>query len=135
MAAGKDQPEPVIVHVRIRLLLLLQVLGARLKPLEALEDLLLQLQRPGTAKAIDRLVPGDPGDPGARVVRDPVARPALQCDDERLLDRLLGGVEIPEDPDQTGDRPSRLVPEQAVDSLGRPLYDVAGVAPASAGSS
>ncbi len=41
----------------------------------------------------------------------------------------------PEDADQTGDRPSRLVPEQAVDSLGRALYDVAGVAPASAGSS
>jgi hypothetical protein len=51
-------------------------------------------------------------------------RPALERDYEGLLDRLLRGVEIPQDPDQTRDRPSRLVPEQAVDDLiGRGVYD------------
>ena len=45
----------------------------------------------------------------------PSLGPALERDDERLLDRLLGEVEVAEDADQGGDRPPRLVPEQAVD--------------------
>ena len=49
------------------------------------------------------------------IVRYAVDRPALERDDERLLHRLLGGVEVAEDADQGRDRPSRLVPEQAVD--------------------
>ena len=62
----------------------------------------------------------------------------LERDDEGLLDRLLGGVDVAEDADQARDRPSRLVPEQAVDELFGALYEdafEAGVAPASAGSS
>ena len=51
------------------------------------------------------------------IVRDTVARPSLQRDDEGLLHSLLGGVEVTQDPDQARDRPSRLVPEQAVDDL------------------
>ena len=45
----------------------------------------------------------------------PSARPALQRGHERLLDRLLGGVEVAERPDQGRDRPSRLLSEQAID--------------------
>ena len=46
----------------------------------------------------------------------------------RLLDRVLGEVEVAEDPDQGGDRPSRLSPEQAVDGSGVGLYDAARAA-------
>ena len=41
---------------------------------------------------------------------------------ERLLHRLLGQVEIAEEADQGGHRPSRLTPEQAVEILGRGRY-------------
>ena len=87
----------------------------RAQTLERLELGALGLQRALAAQAVDRLVARDPRDPGAGVVRDAVARPALERDDERLLHRLLGGVEVAEDADQGRDRPSRLVPEQAVD--------------------
>ena len=69
-------------------------------------------------------------------MRDAVARPALERDDEGLLHGLLGGVEVTEDADQARDRPSRLVPEQAVDELiGRGPYDAAALAAVSAGLS
>ena len=41
--------------------------------------------------------------------------PALEGDDERLLDRLLGEVEVAEDADQRCDRPALLLAEDAVD--------------------
>jgi hypothetical protein len=44
-----------------------------------------------------------------------VRRPALQRDEERLLDRLLGELEVAQRPREGGDRPSRLAAEQAVD--------------------
>ena len=87
--------------------------------LQALQDLLLDLQGALAAQPVDRLVARDPGDPGAGVVGDAVARPALERDHERLLHRLLGEVEVAEDADQAGDRPPRLVPEQAVDEPDR----------------
>ena len=46
-----------------------------------------------------------------------MVRPALERDDERLLDRLLGQIEVAEDADQRRDRPPRLAPEQAVDYI------------------
>jgi hypothetical protein len=49
--------------------------------------------------------------------------PALEGDDERLLDRLLGEIEVAEDPDKRGDRPPRLAPEQAVDEIAAPGYE------------
>jgi hypothetical protein len=43
---------------------------------------------------------------------------------ERLLHRVLGEIEIAQDPDQGRDRPTLLVPEQAVDDGGgRGPYD------------
>jgi hypothetical protein len=54
-----------------------------------------------------------------------VGWPALECGHERLLDSLLREVEVAEDADQTRDRPSRLVPEQAVDDLIGGLYELA----------
>ena len=90
-------------------------------------------QRALAPQAVDRLVARDAGDPGARVVGHALPRPALERDDERLLDRVLGDVEVTEDADQGRDRPPRLVPEQAVDD--RSLAPLRGRASAAAGSS
>jgi hypothetical protein len=44
-----------------------------------------------------------------------VRRPALERDDERILDGLLGAVEVAEDAGEDRDRLPRLAPEQAVE--------------------
>ena len=93
--------------------------------LELLQDCLLLAPGPFAAQPVDRLVPGDAGDPCARVRRYAVPRPALQGDDECLLDCLLGRVEVTQDANEGGDRPSRLVPEQTVDNAYGLLYRVA----------
>jgi hypothetical protein len=93
-----------------------------LQRLELFEDRPLLPQGLFAAQPVDRLVPGDAGDPRARVRRYAVARPALEGDDERLLDGLLGRVEVAQDPNEGGDRPSRLVAEQTVDDPARLRY-------------
>ena len=57
----------------------------------------------------------------AGVVRDAADRPRLERGDERVLDRLLGEVEVAEHADERRDRPSLLLAEQAVDDLVRGL--------------
>jgi hypothetical protein len=66
-------------------------------------------------EAVDRAISPDADDPGSRVGRHPVARPALQGDGERLLDRILGEVEVAKDADQGCDRAPGLAPEQRAD--------------------
>ena len=63
---------------------------------------------------VDRPVTGGGDDPGRRVVGHAVARPALERGRERVLDRLLGAVEVAEDAGERRDRLPRLAPEQAV---------------------
>jgi hypothetical protein len=94
----------------------------RVQRFELVEDRLLLPQRPLSPEPVDRLVPGDPGDPRTGVGRYAVPRPALEGDDERFLDRLLGVVEVAENANEGRDRPSRLVPEQTVDDPARLLY-------------
>ena len=55
--------------------------------------------------------------------------PALERDQERVLHRLLGPVEVAEDAGEDGDRLSRLAPEQAVeiDALAQDAVASAGV--------
>ena len=121
VAAGEDQPQAVVGHLRV-LLALLDLLGGRARAPRGPPAPPSSPGGPLAPQPVDRLVAGDAGDPGARVVGDAVVGPALERDHERLLHRLLGEVEVAEDPDQARDRPSRLVPEQAVDDLiGGPL--------------
>ena len=48
--------------------------------------------------------------------------PDLERDEEGVLHRLLGEVEVAEHADERRDRPSRLLAEQAVDGLVRRAY-------------
>jgi hypothetical protein len=48
------------------------------------------------AEAVDRAIPGGRRDPGARVRRNAIPRPAFQRRDECVLDRFLGEVEVPD---------------------------------------
>jgi hypothetical protein len=121
MAGGEDESQQVIAACVLSFASgRRRVRGsmARLDPGQALEDGAFLGQRALAPQTIDRAVAGDPRDPGARVVGGAVGRPALECDDERLLNRLLGEIEVAEDADQRRDRPPRLAPEQAVDDSG-----------------
>jgi hypothetical protein len=116
MAAGEDQPQAVVSD-QWRVLWQGILLGGRW--LERLELLLLLGAAALAPEPVDCLVARGGRDPGARVVRDAALGPDLQGDDEGLLDRVLGEVEVAENADQRGDRPSRLVAEQAIDQLRR----------------
>jgi hypothetical protein len=77
----------------------------------------LVLEHPRAPDPVDRLVARRRRYPGARVVRDAAPWPDLERDEEGVLYRLLGEVEVAEDADERRDRPSRLLSEQAVDGL------------------
>ena len=130
VAAGEDQPQAVVGEL---LALHGLLLCLRPQPLEAGEDLGLHLERALAAQPVDRAVAGDPGDPGARVVGQPVARPSFERNHEGVLNRLLGEVEVAEDADQARDRPPRLASEQAVERPFTNRYDAE--APCATGSS
>jgi len=66
------------------------------------------------AQPVDRAVAGGGDDPGAGIRRDTVARPALRGDRERLLDGVLGEVEVAERADQDRDRAPELLPVDVV---------------------
>ena len=74
-------------------------------------------EAPAAAQPIDRAVARGGRDPGPGVRGDAALRPRLQGGDERLLDGLLGEVEVAEDPDQGRDRSPLLLAEQAIDDL------------------
>jgi hypothetical protein len=118
MAAGENQPQSL---VRVDVALSEFDIGRRPVPRlelgETLQRLALARQVRRTADPVERLVAGDRRDPRAGVVGEPVPGPALERDRERLLDRVLGEVEVTERRDQRRDRPSRLAAEQAADIL------------------
>ena len=120
MAAGEDQPQPVVhdrahrigavercVRIDRRELLLDQRLPS--------EELRLLRQDPPAPDPIDRPVASSRRDPGSGVARHAPSRPRLEGSDERVLDGFFGKVEVTEDADQGGHRPSLLLAEQAID--------------------
>jgi hypothetical protein len=95
MAAGEDQLEPLIAEGQ---LLHLVSPRRRLEQL-GLEQLGLRCERALATQAVDRAVARGGDEPGGRVGRCPLTRPALRRDGERILDGLLGEVEIAEEAD------------------------------------
>src|SRR5919109_412358 len=117
MAAGEEQPQ-AIVGDRAHVISLLDRQRLQLTQ----QQLLLLAQGRLATNAVDCPVAGGGRDPGARVVGYPLRRPALEGNDEGVLNRLLRQVEVAENPDQGRDRPPGLVPEQAVDDLRGSAY-------------
>ena len=95
----------------------MHIVAERLEVVDALNQVRLVAKALRPPEPVDRAVARGRRDPRARVVGDPVPRPALQRDREGVLHGLLGEVEVAEHPDERRDRPSRLAPEQAVDDL------------------
>jgi hypothetical protein len=117
MAAGEHEPQALVGDGAERLGVLVG-LGA------ADRGQALEVGRALTAagvppQPVDGAVAGADGDPGSRVGGHAAGRPALQRDEERVLDGLLGAVEVAERPRERGDRLPRLAPEQAIGDDGR----------------
>src|SRR4029078_5295924 len=81
----------------------------------ALEHLGLVAQDTRPAQPVDGPVARGRRDPRARVRRDAALGARLESDDERVLDRLLGEVEVAEHADERRDRPTLLRTEDLID--------------------
>ena len=103
MAAGEDQLQPLVGKGPL-FHLVLHGLGH-------VEQACLLGERPIAAQAVDRTVAGGDRQPGARVGRRAVPRPALGRGRERFLRRFLGEVEVAEEADQAGEDAAPLVAE------------------------
>jgi hypothetical protein len=103
MAAGEDQLQPLVGKGRL--------LHHVLHGLWHLEQACLLGEQPVAPQAVDRAVAGRDGQPGARVGRGAVARPALGGGRERLLRGFLGEVDVTQEADQVGDDAPPLVAE------------------------
>ena len=119
MAAGEDQPQPIVGdrHRRPPSDPARWPRSSDSIAASRAERLGLLDQPLSPAEPIDGPVAGGRRDPRARVVRHAPRRPGLQRADERVLDGLLGEVEVAGHPDERRDRPALLLAEQAVDDL------------------
>src|SRR5207247_11258743 len=79
------------------------------------------------AQPIDAAIAGGRRDPAARIRRQAVTWPSGERDRERLLNRILGDVDVPEGADQGCDRAAELLTEYPADIGLAELY--AGVRP------
>ena len=93
------------------------------------EQARLRGERAVAAQAVDRAVAGGDREPGARVGRRAVARPALRGDREGLLRGFLGEVEIAEEADQAREDAAPLVAEDLLEQRYRSTTGRTSIAP------
>ena len=120
MAAREDQAQAVVAdrHL-VGLVTHRRVDGGELCLDDRVASQLIGLvpEPTSSAQSIDGAIAGGGRDPRARIGRDAPIRPDLERGDERVLDGLLGQIEIAEDADERRDRPSLLFAEEAIDDL------------------
>jgi len=108
VAAGEDQAEPLVGHRFVAL-----IVGLQLR--EPLQELRLARERALPADAVDRAVARGRDQPGARILRRSVARPALECGRDRVLKGVLRELEVAEDGDQDCENAAPLLAEDGFD--------------------
>ena len=114
MAAGENEPQPVVLHGP-NLLGRVAIEGLRAHHGRLAEQLPLSCR---AAQTIDGAIPCSGRDPAAWVWRQAVDRPALKGDRERVLDSILGDVDVAEAPDESGDGSTGLLAEDPADLRG-----------------
>jgi hypothetical protein len=72
-----------------------------------------------STQAINGFVLGDGHQPAGRVDRQTISSPAVNGSGERLLERVLGEIEVPETADQRGEQSTPVILE---DLLERPFH-------------
>ena len=94
-----------------------------------LEQPRLRRQRALAPQPIDRAVARRRDQPRGGVLRRAAARPAFGGDGERLLDGLLGAIEVPEEADQSGEHAAPLLAEDPLDQRGYSTTGRISIAP------
>jgi hypothetical protein len=112
VAAGEDQPQPFVAHGSLLVLLGL-VAGVQQRGLGV-----AILARRLAPQPVDGAVARGRDDPARRAWRQAGVGPALHRGRERVLDRLLGDVDVTEDADQGGHGAAVLLAEDALDLRG-----------------
>src|SRR5688572_22141948 len=107
VAAGEDQSQPVVAHGTLLDELVAGVQQRRLGVAVLAQGLATQ--------AVDRPVAGSGDDPPRRAGRHAVGGPARARDHERVLDRLLGDVDVAEAADQDRHGSAVLLTEDPLD--------------------
>jgi hypothetical protein len=111
MAAGENQPEPIVLHG-----LLVDVLG-RHAALDLLGDAGHRRVEPRAApQPIDRLEAAGRDEPRARIVGKAVLWPAVERRGEGVVHRLLGEIEIAKEADEGREHTARVA---AIDRFDR----------------
>jgi hypothetical protein len=109
VAAGEDQPKPVITN-SIRGLVAADIGRGRHRKLPQLD-----LTHGSAAKPVHGSVPGSRLQPTGRVGRHTVTRPTLQRPRERVLSTLFGQIPVTGDTDQVCHHPAPLGAERLTD--------------------
>ena len=94
MAAGEDEPEPVVLDV----VWLGGFVGRRRELVGDVGQRRVEPRAP--TNGIDRLEPAGGHEPCARIGGDTIPRPALHGRREGIVQRLLGEIEVAEEADQ-----------------------------------
>jgi hypothetical protein len=82
---------------------------------KARQELGLPCEGALSPEAVDRAVAGGREDPGGRVLRASALRPPLERRGERVLDGVLGPLEVAQETSEDGDGTTPFVAEDALD--------------------
>ena len=125
MAAREHQPQPIVLDfVRIPRR---RVAGLGGEPLGELA--LRRIEPRPPAQHVDGLEAAGGDEPCARVGGLPVAGPSLGRRGERVVQRLLGEIEVAEQADQRGEHAARVGAVDRFDSLAHPVGRIVAHAP------
>ena len=103
MATGEDEPQPIVLDR-----FAVPWSGLVDDGLHLLGNILHRVEPRASAYAIDGLEATGRYEPRARIRGDAVARPLLERRSESVVQRLLGEVEVAEQPDQRGEYAARF---------------------------
>ena len=111
MAAGEDEPQAIVLDA-----FAVPWSGLVDDGIHLLGDILHRVEPRASAYAVDGLEATRRYQPRARIRRDAVARPLLERRAESIVQRLLGEIEVAEQPDQRGEDAARF---GTIDRIGR----------------
>ena len=114
MAGREHQPQQVVAHIVIESCGEVRhggLLGIELTP----EHFVLAREQLGATKIVDRPMLGGRHQPGARVSRHAGLGPLLQRRHQRIVRKILGHADVPDNAGQAGDEPRRFDPPDRVD--------------------
>ena len=111
VTAGEDKPEAVVLEV----IVIPRWVGNCFQSVD--HRAVDALEACAAAQTIDRLEPASRNEPGARIGRNTVRGPLLDGGRKRVVQRLLGEIEIIEKADERSEHTARLGSIESIDLI------------------